>query len=217
MINNFNGEENIEFENQNDALSYYDSVIRKELENGTQTDKYNVSGIDMTKDQVLQWIEQTSNIKYQHGNFSWSPNQIPDISEMKLTRADEEKIQPFQPVKNAYWIDYDSKGFTGTFRGPKYITSNESFDAFRELLYTNWKKVDTKPINAILSPIQGSAEIAKTIINNKFKQVTDDWDIKDFFVKDNKENTYKLNELLDKYFGTSKKNNRIPLRELQSC
>ncbi|ARU91391.1 hypothetical protein SCLARK_00744 [Spiroplasma clarkii] len=167
MVNNFNGEQNIEFENQNDALSYYESVIRKELENGTQTDKYNVSGIDMTKDQVLQWIEQTLNIKYQHGNFSWSPNQIPDISEMKLTRADEEKIQPFQPVKNAYWIDYDSKGFTGTFRGPKYITSNESISAFSNLLSTNWERVDSKPINLLLVNYMAAAEVTKAVINNK--------------------------------------------------
>ncbi|WP_339034688.1 hypothetical protein [Spiroplasma endosymbiont of Cantharis rufa] len=195
MINNLNGQENIEFSNQNDAIAYYESVIRKQIESGEQTDKYNISGLDMTKEQVLQWIGQTSDTRYEHNGFYWSPSDIPNISNLNLTNLDKEKIQPFKPIKNAYWLNFDSNGLSGTFSGPQYIESNLSTSQFMTQLYTGWNRVETKGMNALLAPLMGISSFIKASANLTERKVNHEWDLEDLFVTNVKQNVKTLNEL----------------------
>lgn len=195
VINSLEDETSVEFENQNDAIAYYENVLKKQIEEGRITGKYNVSGMDMTKEQVLQWIAQTSNQRFEHNGFSWSPNSSTDISNMKLSGDDRKKIQEFTPVKNAYWLDYDSNGLSGTFTGPQFIQNNLSVTAFKQALESNWKEVKSKPINALLSPLVAFSNTIKGSANSRDEQNTSNWNIEMLF----KEDTNAFKELFSDY------------------
>ncbi|ELL44142.1 hypothetical protein SMIPMB4A_v3c8690 [Spiroplasma melliferum IPMB4A] len=200
-----NNETNIEFQNKYEAVQYLENIVLKNLEKKFQTDRYEMAGSFFTKDQILSWLESTTDIQYNYNSYRWSKLSHPNLQEMQLTQHDEKNyIKRYSPPKDTYWLNLDARGLSGNFSGPLYIETNVSFNTLIDRLKNNWQKISSNTINALMTPLVLFSTFINVQLNSQKPNDDNSWNIKrDFFAAtENGEEKFKKGFILannDKY------------------
>ncbi len=180
--------DSVEFNNKFEVTQYLENVIGKNLTDKNTTTCYQMAGTCLTKDQIKDWIKSTSDTEYDYNGYRWSKiGKVDNISDMQLLQKDEnENIIKYKPAKNAYWLNYDSKGLIGTFSGTQYLETDFAPDALMNKLRNEgddgWKKVSSDSMNLLLSKLVIVSSMINYILNQQTSVEDKSWNIEtDFF------------------------------------
>lgn len=167
-----NNETNIEFQNKYEAVQYLENIVLKNLGKELQTDRYEMAGSFFTKDQILSWLESTTDIQYNYNGYRWSKLSHSNLQKMQLTQQDEKNyIKRYSPPKDTYWLKLDARGLSGNFSGPLYIETDVIFNTLVDRLKNNWQKISSNTINALMTPLV----LFSTFINVSIKFTRNRW------------------------------------------